>query len=313
MRFAAALLSLIVFNSFAFAQWLPEADQQRYRAIWDSTGVTFPEGAKFYKLKRVSQRLVKVVQSGEFNSNRGGIYDANYQGSENINQQYPWVTPAGLHWAPKSQWTKIALARFPGPILVWNELTPVKNSFGSYQDEIQTSWQFPEGTLFAEMLMRQSDDGREIAFEIRERMRGRMNWFPGVTYRPWVSRRELPAGSVRYTWRLPAGKLEDFGVGTMTVRGWELPPMPLEPMPLTPSNLLTTATHDQSIIPRGYMGNVTGCMTCHDKTGRSTSYGATNIPGSDSVISWTPFTMETLNRDRDPKFDRRWGLKIIQP
>ena len=99
MKSGYVLVFLFACASLAHAQWLPDAQQKRLRALWDQTGVDFPEGGKFYSVPRVSQRLV-TVNSVECN----GIYDDKYRGfpesGENINQQLPWKTPAGLHWSP---------------------------------------------------------------------------------------------------------------------------------------------------------------------------------------------------------------------
>lgn len=310
-----AILCLIICAALASGQWLPDEDQQRLKAMWDATGVEFP-GGKFYALPRVSQRLVKVVNSGALNSDGSGIYDANYQGSQNINRQLPWVTPAGLHWSPKEQWRKAALAYFPKgkEILVWRELTPVQNSLGYKQNEYRISWQFPAGTVFAEMLIRRHK-GEEWVFEIRERVRGADGWKSGTTYRPYAEWHELPAETRRQALQVPPGKLRDFGLGWSDLTTYELPKLHEGRgvvRALKASRLTLTATHDEALVPRGYLSNVLRCSECHNKAGESTSYGATAIPGSDTILSWSPFTMETLNTDRYPKLDGRWPLKSVR-
>lgn len=306
----SVLLLWVLFASLAHGQWLPESEQTRLRAMWDQTGVDFPTGGKFYSLPRVSQRLVKVVNSGIYNSDGNGIYDANYQGANNINQQYPWTTPAGLAWSPKEQWTKAALASFPPgkEILVWRELTSVPNSLGSRQNEYRLSWRFPTGTVFAEMLIRRHE-GKEWAFEIRERVRGKDGWEAGTTYRPYANVSELPLEAGRKDWRVPPGKLEDFGVGWTELTTYALPAKPM-PRKLVPSRLTLTASHDAAGVPRGYLGNVMACNQCHSRAGESTSYGSTAIPGADGVISWHPFAMDTLNTDRPPVLDTRWPVRM---
>ena len=89
MKYGWILLVLACFATQASAQWLPEAEQKRLRAMWDQTGVDFPQGGKFYALPRVSQRLV-TVNNVECN----GIYDDAYRESgENINRQLAaWAT-----------------------------------------------------------------------------------------------------------------------------------------------------------------------------------------------------------------------------
>ena len=299
---------VILALSLTLGQWAPEAEQARLKSIWDKSGVDFPAGAKFYDLPRVSQRLVTV--NGVV---ANGIYDTSYRGfpeaGENINRQLPWKTPAGLHWSPREQWSKATLAYFPPgeSVLVWRETTQVLNSFGSHQPQLRISWAFPPGTLFAEMLIRRHE-GKEWAFEIRERVKHGRKWESGTTYRPFASAADLPKGAVYQKMSVPAGKLADFGIGSRDVVTWELPKL-TKTYKLTASRLTASATHDEAFVPKGYMGTFGECVLCHGKAGESTSYGATNIPGSDSILSWHPFTMDTLNSDRHPQLDQRWPLR----
>lgn len=300
-----AAVALLLCCSALGAQWLPAAVQERERALWETTGVEFPEGARFYELPKVSQRLSR------FENDVFGIYSARFDGygpfaGTNVNRQYPWTTPAGLALSPAEQWRVSRVAHFPTPVRVYRN---VQGVFNGSKDQPQTfiDWSFPDGTVFAEMLIRKHA-GMEWPFEIRMRTKQAGKWDDGATYRPFT---EPPAETTAEAWQLSPGKLSDFGVGWLDVTVHRLPRRSL----FVPrwgafklSRVALTAQDDDSAVPRNYAGNVTRCMTCHDKAGESTSYGATTIRGNDSILSWHPFTLDTLGSDAPPVLDGRWPL-----
>jgi hypothetical protein len=298
-----AFAVLLLLDSTAVAQWLPDDVQRRERALWDQTGVEFPAGLRFYELPIVSQRLVGIVNYRPVD--RYGIFDEHYRGAENVNAQYPWTTPAGLHASPMDQWRKAAAACFPSPVTVYRETVRVENGIKDKrtgkpftQPQPHLAWTFPEGTVFAELLVRTYPDGREHAFEIRTRHKEGGRWH-GTTYRPDVPlidyHREL----------VPPGKLKDFGFGPEQVT---LSYATKATWRLRPTRQTLTAWDDVSFVPRNYLGNVRDCQHCHEQAGKPTSYGATTIRGGDTVLSWHPFSLETVNTDKMPVLDSRWPL-----
>ncbi len=300
------IVALLLFPSVVQAQWLPEADQKRERDLWASTGVEMPEGLQFYSLQKVSQRLVTINDRESY-----GIFSDKYDGDNlfpvvNVNRQLPWKTPAGLHWSPADQWRSAKAAYFPSPIKVYRHRVGVLNSFGNRQPQMTVAWEFPNGTIFAEILIRRHE-GHEWPFEIRVREKHDGKWDDGVTYRPsfdGVQAIDLDA-------EVPAGKLTDFGVPEW-IKMHNVKRLPKGSLfaggAFRATRHTMTANDDNSAVPRGFMGNVTRCATCHQRAGESTSYGATAISGSDSILSWQPFRTDTMNTDAYPVLDSRWPL-----
>jgi hypothetical protein len=291
----------------AQGQWLPRDIQQRDKALWESTGVEFPTQARFYELTKVSQNLFS------FDYDVFGIYNHKFRGDgpSAVNDEYPWTTPAGLATSPPDQWRVARVASFPAPVVVFRNRQGVLNGLGSRQPQTFIDWSFPDGTIFAEMLVRKYQ-GMEWPFEIRMRTKQGGKWDDGVTYRPITSKDQLPKGSEWGDYVLDAGKLKDFGIRSLEVKKvYHLPPRSLalaQWSKFKASRLTVTAVDDDSAYPRDYRGNVTRCITCHSKAGESTSYGATTIRGNDTILSWHPFTLDTLGQDVPPVLDQRWPL-----
>lgn len=313
---SAVAMGISLVAAIASAQWLPDEVQQRERKLWERTGVAFPEGAKFYQLPKVGQRLVGIVNYSPVN--RYGIFDDRWRGfdgrSENVNAQLPWVTPAGLHWTDKSGWRKASAAYFPGDIAVWVENVMVENSVrdprGGFfkQPQPHVRWAFPDGTMFAELLIRVRG-GAEQVFEIRTREKRDGKWGDGTTFRPFTDPTSLPKGTVKATYQVPPGKLADFGLDWSNLVTYTLPPGADVPERLAPSRLTVAGGDDRSLLPTDYLGNVRSCAACHDKAGKPTSYGSTTIRGSDSVLSWMPFKAQNVNTDAMPVIDERWPIR----
>lgn len=305
MRFFLAILLL---PSAASAQWLPDSVQSSERAIWETTGVEFPEGSKFFSLPRVSQRLVVIDGQDRF-----GVYDDTLGGSNNVNRVMPWDTPAGLGSSPKDQWRTAKAAFFPGTIRVRTQNISVPNSpVGRTQASI--AWTFPDGTIFSEMLVRKYR-GLEWPFEIRQRRKVDGRWDDGITFRPWANAENLPSGSVRREFTVFANGLRAFGLGNADLTAYKLPPRSLL-MPtwdrLTSSRLTVTATDDHSALPREFFGTTRRCAHCHEHAGKPVNYGVAALRGSDTIFSWAPYIIDgTLNSDATPRLDGRWGLEIV--
>lgn len=311
--FAAPIVAVLFVVAAASAQWLDNNRQAGERKLWESTGVPWIEGAKFYELPKLSQRLVGIV--GYSPENRYGLFDETYQGAKNVNAQLPWVTPAGLHWTERKQWRKASAAYFPGDIAVWVERVMVENSIrkpgGGFftQPQPHVKWSFPDGTVFAEMLIRRLDSGAEQVFEIRTREKRDGKWGDGTTYRPFADSAKLPVGTRQSEMQVPPGKLTDFGFDWADVTVHTLPAGAAVPAKLVPSRLTVAAADTGSALPVGYLGNVRTCADCHKQAGKPTSYGATTIRGSDTVLSWFPFKTQNVNTDAMPVLDERWGIR----
>ncbi len=276
------------------------------------------DGLKFYELPKVSQRLVGVNGDGLTTNNpnesrpgmyfntiqRYGIFRDTWRGdngrSENVNAQFPWVTPSGLHDSPKDQWRKVGAVHLTGKVRVYRETVGVLNSFGHRQPQPHLAWSFPDGTTFAELLIRRHE-GNEWPFEIRtyQVVGGKMT--DTTTYRPDVET------YTSFDWDVSPGKLSDFGLGKATVKA-RYTHADAKPVKLRATREVIAANRDDAPVPRGFVGNVRTCTDCHNQAGKSTSYGATTIRGSAPVLSWQPFLMDTVNTDAMPKLDRRWPI-----
>ena len=300
----------------AQAQWLDDATQARERKLWELTGVEFPQGMKFYDLPKVSQRLVGII--GYSPENRYGIFSDTYGGRNNVNAMFPWVTPSGLHDSPKDQWRKAAAAYFPSPVAVYVETVQVQNGIrdgrGGFfsQPQPHVAWDFSDGTLFAELLIR-THGNQEWPFELRFYEVRDNKLVDGTTYRPFASADDLPHGTTKSKFQVPPGKLTDFGFEPAIVITHDLPKKTMNLPRWTdfrPTKFTVSAVDDESSVPRDFVGSVRSCVDCHQQAGKSTSYGSVTIRGSRPNLSWHPFVVENLNTDAMPRLDGRWDLKV---
>lgn len=300
-----SIIALLLFVSSAPGQYLSEDEQVRDRKLFEATGVDFPRGMKFYKLPVVSQRLFILNSTHVY-----GIYPATFEGQNNINLQSPWETPGGLHWSPRRQWRNATAVYLPAPVELYMTTIDIKNSFNSFQKQRRQAWRFPDGTIFADMLVR-IQGGKEWAFEIRLREKSGGKWNDDAAYRPIKSAAELPAGSTTHekTW-VNFPNLNTFGIGKATYNQHTVPPRTALPTrKFAISHINVTADDDESFVPRDYMSNMVQCASCHQQAGKPTSYAGTAIRGSDTVLSWHPYTMATVGSNARPEIDRRWPIK----
>lgn len=304
-----SLIMLLVLAVPGQSQWVPDDKQAEGKRLWEESGVPWVEGLKFYELPIVSQRLSR------FSHDVFGIFRDTYGGRNNVNQMYPWATPSGLHYSPRSQWRKLTAAYFPSPPEYYYDIVGVFNGSND-QDQTRVSWTFPDGTMFAEMLIRTYAGGLEWPFEIRVRTKGETQkgkWDDGAAYRPYADAGDIDEDNSKENWELPPGKLSDFGMGWFRVSVHKVRPTTARLFPkarrLVVSRVVISADHDHGFVPKDYMGTMMACSKCHDKAGAPTRYGSTAIRGSDTVLSWHPFTMDTVNTDAAPRFDTRWAKK----
>lgn len=288
------LLATLLFATTAHGQWLP--DQATDRALWERTGVPL-EGMQFYRVPRVSQRL-SIIDSVHVN----GIYAADYKGpmidTPNPNGKQLWREPGGLHWAPKDQWRNATAAFFPSPVEVYRTSTKVLNSFGYQQDNSVVRWRFPDGTVFADLLIARRDGG-EVPFEVRIRRKLNGKW-DSEAYRPF-DESNAPAGTIKK--RFKSAGIHD----AVDALEFDALVLPESTPPHAGRFVRSSVPLAGGFLPRDYAGPVARCASCHNRAGESGAYAGVNAPGNDSVISWQPFTTRTLNSDLPPEIDNRWA------
>lgn len=308
-RFLFSLLILILPGA-ASAQFLPADVQARERALWEATGVEFPEGMKFYRLPVVSQDLFILNSThvwGIHAANRAGI-----RGGTNVNSLSPWEAPGGLQFSPKDQWRNATAVLFGGPVKVYHEPNDKIFNGSNFQRQERAKWKFADGTIFADMLIRTYPDGTEHAFEIRLREKHDGKWDDGISFRPYASVDDLPEGTEFWPnqWTNFAS-LNNFGVGKLTFGANHLPPATKLPAgKFTASRVVATANDDHSFVPKDFQGNMTRCANCHDQAGKPTTYAAKAVRGDDTILSWYPWTLDTLNTNAPPRVDKRWNEQI---
>jgi hypothetical protein len=302
----SVILVLLASQAFGQEPWLPEAEQRLNADLWAQTGVPMPAGMKFYKLRKVSQRLV-IVNTTMSN----GIYASEYvHETTNLKRQHEvlpnpfdkdlWATPGGLTWAPKEEWRNAFAAYFPGTIDVTRDWISVKTELGKQNNTI-IRWKFPEGTIFADLLVRR-DAGKEFPFELRVRQKKDGEW-ESTAYRPWGDDDELPPGTAV---KNAAFKINDAVTETRDAATFRLPEGTMPTKQFKPA----TRQFHGAFYPKDYWGNLASCVSCHNRAGESGSYASVNAPGNDGNISWHPYSLRTLNTDRPPEFDQRWPIRV---
>lgn len=308
------LVFAIVGEAHGQEPWLPAEAQKRDAELWAKTGVELPAGMKFYKVRRVSQKLQEDVNRGMEN----GIYAGDFTGGRlrigntiydypvitNTNDKPIWSAPGGLFWSDRSEWRNATAAFFPREVEVYRTMTPVKNRFGSYQENSVLRWTFPEGTIFADLLIRVRE-GREWPFELRIATKEKDKW-NRVAHRPFADEADLPPGSKLVNWTVPA---LDEKLPTREYPAWSIPDV-LPAGPFRPSRMVAVSERG-GWLPRWYSGNVVACASCHDRAGESGDYAGVNAPGSDGVISWHPFGNDTLNTDAMPVVNEAWPARYV--
>ena len=101
-------------------------------------------------------------------------------------------------------WTKIRDANPDKTIVVFRGPIQIPNA----QVLTRLFWRFPDGTRFAEILVRRHQD-QEWPFEIRVREKANGKWVDGTTYRPLGTVDDLPEGSRKHRWTVAPGRLAE--------------------------------------------------------------------------------------------------------
>lgn len=315
-------LFVLLYPAVAMAQYLPDDVQAKERALWEATGVEFPKGMKFYKLPVVSQDLFilnsqhvwGIWEAGKDTdrATTGGVVSGT-----NVNRRKPWESPGGLQWSPKSQWRNVTAVAFGGPVRIYHEPNDKIFNGSNYQRQERDTWTFADGTIFADMLVRIWPDGKEQVFEIRMRSKGVEQpgvWDDGVAFRPYADVNDLPGGTEAKTWKPWFSSLESLGIpegGKKPITVNHLPAgTPLPPNKFKPSRIMLSADDDESFVPKEYIGNAMRCVDCHAQAGKPTRYADKAVRGADTILSWHPWTMETVNTNAPPRVDKRWNESI---
>jgi len=174
MRWIVAVL-LAASTASAQSPFYSDEDQATLRQYWPAD-VKFPEGMKFYRQTRHSQRF----------ANTNGVdgitmvhrdQDDVWQNAETVvnpNRIFPFRVSGGMDEA-KGWQSRTAVYVPPGKtIVVWQQRSPVGRE---RQFLPKLHWSYPEGTIFADMLVYE----RQV-FELRMRKKARGEWHSRVAY-----------------------------------------------------------------------------------------------------------------------------------
>lgn len=313
------MLKLIVACALVVGQtpYVDEAKQGQLRTLWDLSGLEFPSGLKFYEFPIASQHVAILATGGGdrdlcvvYNPHpkTPWFFDTSGRPSKDVNAMNLWRVGGGLHESPRNQWVSYKGVSLPDKVSVWREPVVVPNAAHKLP---AWRWEFPNGTIFVDMLVRRSGN-TGWPFEIRTREKRGGQW-ESTAYRPWATEQELPAGSVAKNWTVRTSgedRLRLLEVSRLDITGWSVPDFQ-QPMKLKRSRLTFTSDSDGGFFPRGYAGAMVNCNTCHRNAGVSSDYAAM-IRGSDTVFSWHPYAWESISQngtERPTKFNNSLPLK----
>lgn len=281
--------------------WLPDAN---IKSMWPE-GVPYPENLKFYQLPKASQRIAVTNdrRSRGFHSisRRDGII-----GNDNINREFPYIGSGGLDFDKDCR--NITGLAIPDrqKIKVWTQLTPILAGTG-YQNEEMMFWQFPEGTQAYDVLVKKNEDGSEHVFTVRIRTRLKDGWDEGKSFFPDVPLAEAKEYKVKAPFRLR----NLLNINTVTYRVHEIEPLTERKYRFREQR---TAINDGGhFTPANFVGTGVTCSQCHVKSmmKEDSPYGGPALRGQDSVFSWYPITVASVDRDfYTPELDHRWPLDV---
>lgn len=101
------------------------------------------------------------------------------------NLEFPWKTPGGVHRCQNV--TTIKFVHLPDAITYWYE-NMKKESHP--QVAVGVRWEYPEGTVFGEILRLKDADDEPYTFELRTRTKSKGQWLANL-YRPFTTRQEF--------------------------------------------------------------------------------------------------------------------------
>ncbi len=103
----------------------------------------------------------------------------------NANLEFPWGHPAGTHRSTNA--SAVRFVHLPGPILWWRGTL---DRAGRPENLPVMRWQYPDGTVFGEILLVHDAQNVRYTFELRTRTRRAGSWAANA-FRPFASRAEL--------------------------------------------------------------------------------------------------------------------------
>lgn len=272
LRFACAS-ALLVSATVSYGQWFPKEQEDYYASLWPAS-VPFPKDGKFYSLPQAYQHG-GGVHSPQYNIAANADPGKSRRDTPgNANREFPWGFPAGLH--NSRGWTSVKRVFLPGPIAWWRERLP-----SSPREPAAVAWEYPQGTVFGEMLLLKDLGGREWAFEVRLREKKGGSW-ESTPYRIFAGREDLPPGAYKIEHEIAAGSSPALGVGKIDVELWDvgyLEPAEWLTKPFKPSRIFPTTFAEGSVVPVHYQGNVTKCAVCHTQTLKHVSEFDARLPG----------------------------------
>jgi hypothetical protein len=202
-----------------------------------------------------------------------------------------------MHFVPSDQWRNVTALDLQGKkILTWRE----PQDAGAPVLVDKRLWQFPEGTLAYDILVRRWPLGEERVFEVRIHERLKDGWGNARTFRP-----DIPAEGDRkqWTWSFnPTLVFANLTESRVSIKA-QAEVIHVEPI-LKPVRFVDRreVLNDDYLIPKDYAGAGASCTACHSKNlvGQRTGYG-TAVRGGDGRFTWHPWTPEG-------NLDRRWPL-----
>jgi hypothetical protein len=287
------LVLLLASSAVGSAQWVSADRQAHEESLWKWTGVEFPAGMRFYDCKPAFQHVARdgALRPTYLLSSADYALVAN---DHNVNLLRLWRRPGGLQGTDRKHWRNATAVHLPGPLKVWKGMIEMRGA-GSLPI---WRWEYPDGTIFADMLIRKHD-GQEWPFELRLREKRDGKWDDGIAYRPYASAEDLPKGAIKRTWELPTQpgeKLSLLGVDRLKATAWLLPETTDKTIwpAFKPSRIVATTQSDDAAIPPLYAGNVVACAKCHQHAGKSPGY-ASVIRGDDTILSFHPFEPTSIS------------------
>ncbi len=161
--------------------WLPSDEQNRIRTdVWPA-GVAVPKGLRFFRRTRWTQQL----------SHMNGVpstFPHPIGSGDDPNMRFPYRVPGGLENA--TGWHSYVGVSIPegAKVNVWRDGVPVSVAPYGWLPKQQHEW--PDGTIFADLLVNANDE----PFEVRVREKEKESW---DAYRMFTKIETRPPGYVR--------------------------------------------------------------------------------------------------------------------
>lgn len=277
-----ALASLLLLSAASRGQddngpWLSKSEHKKLLALMPK-GVPLGKNLKFYKCEPVYQNM--------FTMNNGR---SKFNVITPFTDSDPWRVSGGMHFIDQKEWRNVTGLDLPGKIEYWQEDTDVR----AFSLVPKWRWQFPNGTLAYDVLLRVKD-GKEHVFEVRIQEKRADDWDEGTIYRPRASLDKAERGE--WTWGFSSEGLEASSIAYVGKID------PSAPFVATRKLLVDNG----KFTPPGYVGTGMSCNSCHSRVGQ-----LYDVPGQiyrqarrgdDGRFSWHPF-----NDSGD--IDNRWPLK----